>query len=326
MKYEAASRSLRDSRIETALTELQRALQTEMDKGVPLTGIKKTEGFLFHYAAENEDVLSVMVFDRKSGKILFSTVAAQAGMNVPFVWREKCAQPGTLFVETQEQKETVGLPVLNSFLENEGCLVAEYKTEAVKSVREKMISSAFYFALRLAFIGVAGCFLLYFFNFVSALVFKEKKVRSKVTFVFCLFVLCAALYINFSAMCQAFETNLEPQIRLKTQTIAGQVKNMIELAVKSGVPFKSVNAMEAYLDQVRQKNKEIMFILVTDKTGRVLYESGTAAQAFDTDMRTGKISLRDGYYNAAESVNDADNAVGWVQIGVNERFVREKIF
>ncbi len=326
MKYEAAARALRDSRIETALTELQRTLQNEMDKGVPLTGIKKTEGFLFHYAAENKDVLSVMIFARKTGKILFSTVAAQSGMSVPFVWREKCGQPGTFFVETQEKKETVGLPVLNSFLENEACLVAEYKTEDVDVVREKMISSAFHFAVRLALIGLLGCFLICFFRSVSVIVFADKKIRSRLVLVASLSVLATALYLNFSAMFRAFEIDLEPQIELKTQTVARQVKSVIELAVQSGVPFKSVNALEAYLDQIRQKNKEIMFILVTDKTGRVLYESGTAAKAFDSDPRTGKISLREGYYNTAESVNDTETAVGWVQIGVNERFVREKVF
>ena len=58
----------------------------------------------------------------------------------------------------------------------------------------------------------------------------------------------------------------------------------------------------------------------------MLYEAGSAAEAFEADPHTGKISLREGYYNAAEPVNDGRSAIGWVQIGVNERFVREKIF
>lgn len=68
-----------------------------------------------------------------------------------------------------------------------------------------------------------------------------------------------------------------------------------------------------------------MFVLITDKTGRVLYESGTASEAFRADPHTGRISLKEGYYNAAEPVNDGNAVIGWVQIGVNERFVREKV-
>lgn len=325
MKFESASRALRDSRIETALTELQRTMQIEMDKGASLPGIEKAEDYLFRYASENDDVLSVMVFEG-SGKILFSTVAAQVGMSVPTVWREKCSRPGTVFVETEQDKETVGLPVLNAFLESEGCLAAEYKTGTNEIVREKMIATVFHFAVRLALIGVAACFLICFSGMLRTFVFGGKKVRSAVVLILCAGVLFLMLQLNFSAMFKAFEQDLRQETAAKTQTIARQVKNLIERVVQSGMPFKSISGLESYLDQIRQKNKEILFILVTDKTGRVLYESGAAAEAFDADPRTGKISLREGYYNAAEPVNDVESAAGWVQIGVNERFVREKIF
>ena len=69
MKFETASRSLRDSRIETALTELQMAVQLDMDKGRPLSGIEKAEDLLYQYAFENDDVLSIMIFAAGSGKI-----------------------------------------------------------------------------------------------------------------------------------------------------------------------------------------------------------------------------------------------------------------
>lgn len=326
MKYESASRALRDSRIETALTELQRTMQIEMDKGFSLAGIEKAEDRLLRYASENGDVLSVFVFSAGTGKILFSTVAAQIGMSAPDSWREKCGRPGTVFVETEKGKETVGLPVLNAFLENEGCLAAEYKTEANEAVREKMIATAFRFAVRLALTGVAVCFLICFFPAFCPRISGGRKIRSAAVFVLCAGALILMLRLNFSDMFEAFERDLRQETAAKTQTIARQVKNLIERVVQGGIPFKSINGLESYLDQIRQKNKEILFILVTDKTGRVLYESGAAAKAFDADPRTGRISLREGYYNAAESVNDAETAAGWVQIGVNERFAREKIF
>lgn len=326
MKFETASRTLRDSRIETALTELQRAVQVDMDKGRPLSGIENAESLLFRYTSENNDVLSAMIFSTASGKILFSTVAAQLGVTVPDVWREKCGRPGTFFVETAKDKETVGVPVLNAFLENEGCLVGEYKTETNEFVREKMISTSFRFAVRFALIGVVACFLICFSQSLCSTVFGGKKWRLSVALVLCLGALFLMLQLNFSSMFQAFERDLRQETAIKAQTIAKQVKDVIERAVHSGEPFKSINGLEAYLDQIRQKNKEILFILVTDKTGRVLYESGSAAKAFDADPRTGQISLREGYYNAAEPVNDLETAVGWVQIGVNERFVREKVF
>ena len=92
------------------------------------------------------------------------------------------------------------------------------------------------------------------------------------------------------------------------------------------MPFKSLHFVETYLDTVRQENPEILFILLTDKSGRVLYESGSAVQAFESDASTGKVSLREGFLNTAEPVRFGAKTEGWVQIGVMERFVRDKIF
>ena len=132
--------------------------------------------------------------------------------------------------------------------------------------------------------------------------------------------------MNLTAMFRAFESDLGQEIASKSRMIAGRIAKRLGLAVQSGIPFDSVTALETYMDQIRQKNKEILFVLVTDKTGRVLYESGSASEAFEADPRTGKVSLKEGYFNAAEPVNASQAAIGWVQIGVNERFLREKVF
>ena len=134
------------------------------------------------------------------------------------------------------------------------------------------------------------------------------------------------LFRNVSAMFVSFEVDLRQEIAVKSRLVAVRIARRLENTVQSGVPFDSVTALETYMDQIRQENKEILFVLVTDKTGRVLYEAGSASKAFEADARTGKISLKEGYYNAAEPINGSKAAIGWVQIGVNERFVREKIF
>lgn len=327
MRFEEASRRLQDSRIETALGDLQKVFQLEMDKGSSLPQLKKVETRFSRYMSEDPNVLSVLVFGARSGRILFSTVHAQAGLDVPAPWVEKCKVPGTVFVETANGRETVGMPIFNAFGENAGCVVSEYKTEAYRGVREKMIKTAFNAAVRLALVGIMGSFLLYFFGlFAGAEFMPKRRLWRNMILGGAMAVLVISVPVNFSAMFSSFESDLKQNIAAKAQVITRIVQGQIERAVDSGVPFKAVNGMEAYLEQIRRKNPEILFILVTDKSGRVLYEAGSASEAFDADPRTGKISLRKGYYNAAQPVNAQETPVGWVQIGVNERFVREKIF
>ncbi|MBO4520368.1 MAG: hypothetical protein J5787_04100 [Alphaproteobacteria bacterium] len=326
MKYEEASHTLRESRIETALTDMHKALQVEMDKGEALPGLKTAEKILLNYTRSERDLLSAMIFSANTGKILFSTLVGQTGQSAPVSWRQKCVRSDTVFIEKEKDKETMGMPLLNAFSENTGCLVAQYTTESGEVVREKMIKTTFHYSVRLAAIGAGFCFFIYFFGFLVATTFQNKKIQLAIAFVLCQGLLLLALYFSFVSMFKAFDENIKQEMSTKTQQIAEQISARLGQAVQNGVPFDSITALETYLDQIRQKNKEILFILVTDKTGRVLYETGSAAEAFEADPYTGKISLREGYYNAAEPVNSANAAIGWVQIGVNERFVREKGF
>lgn len=326
MKYESASHMLRKTRIEAAQTEIHKAILLEMDQGNMLPGLKKAEEALLRYKNEESDLLSAVIFETENGKILFSVQPTQIGQKVPETWRKKCVRPDTFFTDEEKEEETVGLPILNALSENTGCLAATYATKSIRNIREEMIKTAFRYAFRSSVIGVFICFSLYFFTFLITNVFQSKKIQSTVVFILCQILLLTAMFLNFSAMFRTFEADLKPEIETKSRLLAGQISRQLGRMVQNGVPFDSVTALEAYMDQIRQENKEILFVLVTDKTGRVLYESGSASQAFKADARTGKIFLRDGYYNAAEPVTGAHAAIGWVQIGVNERFVREKVF
>ncbi|MBR1778589.1 MAG: hypothetical protein IJ752_08430 [Alphaproteobacteria bacterium] len=324
MKFEAASGALHESRIKTALTELHKTIQLEMDKGEMLAGLKTAGELLLRYANDETDLLSVSIFETKTGKVLFGTEPSALGQIVPDSWRKKCSRPNEFFTVHETDKESFGIPVQNAFLENVGCLTAVYTMQGINAVRERMIRTAFRYAFRLAAIGVSICFSFYFFSFLVSELLEHKKIQLTAVLILCQGLLLAALYFNFTAMFRTFEADLREEIASKSRLIAGQIGMLLSHAVQSGVPFDSVTALEAYMDQIRQENKEILFILVTDKTGRVLYEAGSAAKAFEADPHTGKIFLRDGYYNTAAPVNNGSSAVGWVQIGVNERFEREK--
>ena len=325
MKYESAARSLRDSRINAGIVSLHKTIQLEMDKGYPLSELKQLEKELVLYAKDEPDLISVAVFDTKSGKKMFDTDSSQKGKSVPETWRKKCNSPDSVFTEREEKKEFFGIPLFNAIAENTGCLVGEYSVDEIASVREKMIKTAFSKAFRLAGISVAACFLVYFYGLLISTILTNKKIQTAAVLMLFQVMLGVAFYFNFKETFSLFENDLEQEIAVKTRFIAKMLGKQISRTLQTGVPFDAIPAPEVYMDQLRQDNKEILFVLVTDKTGRVLYESGKAAEAFETDPHTGKISLKYGYYNAAEPINNDKNAIGWVQIGVNERFMREKI-
>ena len=323
MKYEAASRMLRETRIETAVKNLGTRLQFEMDKGEKLSALKNAEMLMRQSAADDPDMISALIFDAKHGTILFSSSDKKTEAAID-LWKKKCVSPDVVFTEKDKNGEIFGLSLQNAFSENSGCLIVRYSTKSYELIREEMIKTAFRYTFRLSFVGVLICFVVYFYSILLSSVFTDKKIRLTAVLFFLTSILFVVLYFNFTTMFDSFETDIKKGISDKARLVSKQIADQINRVVQNGVPLDSVTALEVYMDGVRQKNKEILFVLVTDKTGRVLYESGSAANAFESDALTGKISLRKGYYSAASAVN-ADGAVaGWVQIGVNERFVREK--
>ena len=316
--YDEAAVSLRDSAVRTALTDVRGAIRTEMDKGGALPQTENLTPLLERYTKLFADAMTLFVFDAVSGKVLYGSRNAPAGTAVSFALLEKCKNAGTYFTDVQKDSRLTGLPVTNALENVVGCVAAQTRAEEVEHGR--FVHDAFRAWLRLVSIGLACVTLLYL---------KGRFPIGKRRFGFAglAVVLILMLVPSFvSKMCESFEQNLKTPIALKAETVARTVALAVEKAVEGGIPFSQIAGTDVFLEQMRKANPELLFILLTDKTGRVLFESGSTQQAFETDVRTGGVTLKKGYFNAAEQIVANSASVGWVQIGVNERFVREKIF
>lgn len=326
MIYDQAAYSMQGSRMEIALSEMRRLLQNEMDKGHMLSHLSAfAEKHFFYYTSDDPDVVSVSAFEPENGKVLFSTQRSLAGGVFPENIRAACRQNENVFFETSEESRSAGLALYNALNEKTGCLLIEYKNDTYKEAKNKMMRVSLRIGSFLAFVGILFCV---FFSFMD--VSSEKKgirpYSKRLMFFGSLLFLAALVPFFLSSMFASFEGAMRKGVSLKTQLISRVIQTHIQGAVQRGMLLKSISGAEVYLDGIRKKNPEILYILVTDKTGRVLYESGSAKEAFKSDARTGKVSLRSGYYNTGEPVYADQATVGWVQIGVKERFVREKIY
>lgn len=317
-KYDAAEATLRSSRIRTALTDLRAEIQAATDAGATLPETEAIRPALDGYAGASPDIVAFSVFDAATGKVLFGSKNAVAGQSVSPDLREKCQTAGRFFFSEVKGGEIVGVPLTNALEEKKGCLSVEYKTD--ESVRERMIRDAFHTWIRLTLIGLACLTALYFKSRLP-----QGGRRFGLTGVAVVLLLSLVLPC-VNGMCAAFEQSLKQPVALKAKTVARVIGGVVQKAVKSGVPFAEQAGMDSYLEQIRKNNPEVMFILLTDKSGRVLFENGSTQGAFEADARTGAITLKKGYFNAAEPVVVNAVPAGWVQIGINERFVREEIF
>ena len=324
ISYDGTAAELQMSGVKEALGDLKRVLQAGLDRGEGLPHLKNAAAQTASYKTAAPEMIAMSVFDYPTGKVLFGE---RAGGEVPVEWYEKCRLAESYFIHEEKSGKAVGTPVINAFGETAGCAVAEYKTRIYENGRKSMVSSAVKGGAALAFAGIFATGILYVLAvFRKKVKFFRKPMRLTGVFAGIVLISCSAFPFLISSVFSSFEDILKDGIAYKTGTLARMVRNQVVTAVENGIPFQSLRAVEPYLDSIRQKHPEIVFILLTDKSGRVLYESGSAVQAFESDAATGRVALRKGYFNAAEPVSVRGKTEGWVQIGVNERFVREKIY
>lgn len=314
--YEQLYNRLSRTRREATLTHIKQIVQSDIDKGASLPRIQSVDVLLSRFALGDEGILSVFVFGQTSGKILFSSLASQAGIRVPAEWLVSCAQADTFFSKEFTGKKMLSLPVLDSMNAVAGCVSMEYKTLTYDEIHSLMVAKSIQTGVRLSLSGIVFLFACYAALILFFKVQGRWRFWGTVGMTVAVLVCFGGTGYYFMHANDGFREAVSPELTLKSETLAKILQSQVEKALQAGVPLKSLVQADSFLDSVRLKNKEIAFILITDETGRVLYESGEASKAFATDKKTGRVRLRDEFLNSAQPLRTVKGTLGWVQIGV----------
>lgn len=318
-KYEQFHASLRETRREAVLSHIKQILQTQTDMGASLPRLRGATAVLSRFALADGDISDIFVFAVPSGKILFSSKASQAGEKVSAERVKRCAAADSFIRSETAIGKAIALPVLDSSNAVAGCVALEYASNAATVVRQKMTTQS---VRAVACLSLSGILLLSLLFVLARLCVMPDLRRARLkTAGACVAVLCAAVLTigGFRGVERDFQESVKPEIAAKSKTVAKILRDGLEKALQAGVPLRSFVQADAFLDTMRRAHREIAFILITDESGRVLYESGSPAEAFETDGKTGRVRLRDGYLNTAEALRAQKTTAGWLQIGVKTK-------
>jgi len=76
-----------------------------------------------------------------------------------------------------------------------------------------------------------------------------------------------------------FNIALKPRLLQKAEAVAEVIREDIDLAIKVGVPFDRIKGMDLYLEETADKYPELVYLLVTDTSGHILYRGGDSTNA-----------------------------------------------
>lgn len=152
-----------------------------------------------------------------------------------------------------------------------------------------------------------------------------------VIFTTLLLALCAVL-LSWMAL-RSFERELPPEMARTVSAVSYSTSAVMEKAYRQGIPFAEMVGVEEFFTNVRKDNPSIAYMIITDKDKKVLYQSGFADAAKQTELHSVlQLSLlqiqtiRAGnWFNTGVPLIFKQQHVGFLHLGQEANLVEQKL-
>lgn len=145
-----------------------------------------------------------------------------------------------------------------------------------------------------------------------------------------------------------FKSSMLPEMDRKATTVGSLTRSQVERALDLGIPIDQLAGADAYFDGILKENPDIGYLALSTLDGRVLHASGIDAAELQRHVsatvarmagrastswnvaESTPISAKTGdgaadFLDVAQPVLSEGTAVGVMHVGVDERFVRQRI-
>jgi MFS family permease len=142
----------------------------------------------------------------------------------------------------------------------------------------------------------------------------------------------SALLLSWFALLH-FEDGLPPEMAKTVTAVSYSATHVMEKAFTNGVVLKDMVGVEEFLSSVRKDNQNIVYMLVTDEQGKLMYQSGLDAKTFaqgmqqvigsiSSDIKTEKIGP---YFNTSVPLIFKHQRVGTLHLGQHVGLVEQQL-
>ncbi len=165
---------------------------------------------------------------------------------------------------------------------------------------------------------------------------KKRKVflsfNNKVFITTIILILLSTALVSFISL-REFEREIIPEMDKKAITLSGSIKSVINKIINYGVPFNSLNGMEAYFNSILKDNPEVKYIFINDNSGIMRYHAGInlekeEIEEINKSIKQGKsetqIITLTGYINTSTPVIVNHKKIGDLVLGIDRKFINNR--
>ncbi len=140
-------------------------------------------------------------------------------------------------------------------------------------------------------------------------------------------LLVASLAVSVIAL-RLFERNLVPELESKAQTIGRSVLAPIEKALNYRIHYKALRGVDDLFAAAMRDNKELRYIVATDRKGRILHSYGRLPAAWADGAAPASAKGEQAgtsYYDTLLAIRGPDGTAGFLHVGVDRAFISQAL-
>ncbi|OAN43037.1 MFS transporter permease [Paramagnetospirillum marisnigri] len=129
-----------------------------------------------------------------------------------------------------------------------------------------------------------------------------------------------------------FARGLVPEMDKKAAVVGRDLASSIERAVNYGIPLDKLHGMPEFFEPVLGANREIRYLAVTDRDGRILFISGADAallapffSSADFDIAASRKALIDNFVDITQPLMFKSALIGHLHVGLDQDYVQSRV-
>lgn len=129
-----------------------------------------------------------------------------------------------------------------------------------------------------------------------------------------------------------FARGMVPEMDKKAATVGRDLASSIERAIGYGIPLDKLQGMDEFFAPILSANREIRYLAVTDRDGRILFLNGANAETLapyyavaDFEGGGSRKSHMDGFVNITQPLNLKGAVTGHLHVGLDQQYVQSRL-
>ena len=314
-KFDHTLNDLERSRLQMVVGDIKANLETGLSLGLPLKSLENAQSLIDTQAKQDANILDILVHD-ENGAILFHSDTKNTLATIPHAWQLTAKDAGekTWFLKEENAETKVANLVVASTLaggisQDLGSIAIRYSMgvhqNTVRAVQEKLISAS-----------LATIFITVLLSHLGIGLLTRKNdqelgpaiVRRLLIFSLLLLMLSQAAISLFAW--SSLEEKLAPEMDKQAATVGRLINSKLQRALDFKIPFEKILGVQEFFDDIREENKDIRFLAISNTAGIVLTTSGIAKNTLSLALKT----------------NSSNTAIKTIKTKENSNQLRQKTY